>query len=221
MKTQYCAIIGDINNSRQLEKRGTVQKKFERVIEFINKEYKEEIASKFLITIGDEFQGLLHTPEKSYQLVRHFQDLMEPVTFSFGVGIGTLATPITPKAAIGMDGECFHRARAALQQAKTERKTICYNYSDMVHQKFTNAVVHLLDYQWNKFTGQQQEIVRLLRSHSQTETAEILKVTKQAISKVVNSVPATEWNTIEKLFPQYLSTVVPGSDKNRQLTKKG
>lgn len=118
MKTQYCAIIGDINKSRQLEKRGMVQKKFEKAVEFINTEYKSEIASKFLITIGDEFQGLLHTPAKGYQIMRHFREIMEPVQFSFGADIGTLATPVAPKAAIGMDGECFHRARAALQHAK-------------------------------------------------------------------------------------------------------
>lgn len=69
MKPQYCAIIGDINESRKLEKRGAVQKIFERAVEQINKTYQDEIASKFLITTGDEFQGLLQTPAKSYHLV--------------------------------------------------------------------------------------------------------------------------------------------------------
>ena len=47
-----------------------------------------------------------------------------------------------------------------------------------------------------------------MSSHSQTEAAEILKVTKQAISKVVNSVPVVEWNSVDKLLPQYFAALM-------------
>lgn len=56
----YVAIIGDIKNSRELQDRKQVQEKLEAVLNEINDTYDADIASKFLITLGDEFQGLLH-----------------------------------------------------------------------------------------------------------------------------------------------------------------
>jgi len=48
---------------------------------------------------------------------------MDPVLFSFGLGVGRLSTPLK-KTALGMDGEAFHRARAVLSQAKKARRQI-------------------------------------------------------------------------------------------------
>lgn len=192
MKPQYCAIIGDINKSRQLERRGAVQKKFEKAVALLNKEFKKEIASKFLITIGDEFQGLLHSAAKSYEIVRHFQDVMEPVAFSFGIGIGTLATPLAPKAALGMDGECFHRARAALQRAKKEKKKLCYEFDDPA-VVLVNALVSSLDKQWEILNDTQRSILRLREKNlSQFAIAKKLGITKQAVSKAIASAALKE-----------------------------
>ena len=55
----YIAIIGDIKGSKKLDNRNEVQKKLTSVLDDINKKYKDDIYSKFTITLGDEFQGLL------------------------------------------------------------------------------------------------------------------------------------------------------------------
>lgn len=63
MKHHYCVIIGDIDKSRTLQRRARIQEKFKEAVAAINKEFKNDIASKFLITLGDEFQGVLLTPQ--------------------------------------------------------------------------------------------------------------------------------------------------------------
>ena len=60
---QYIAIIGDIKNSRKIDNRKEVQTKLNGVLDEINQTYCEEIAAGFLITLGDEFQGLLLRPQ--------------------------------------------------------------------------------------------------------------------------------------------------------------
>jgi hypothetical protein len=192
MKPQYCAIIGDINKSRQLDKRGAVQKIFERAVEQINKTYKNEIASKFLITTGDEFQGLLRTPAISYHLVRNFQDLMDKVHFSFGVGVGTLATNLIPKSAIGMDGDCFYRARAALQKAKKEKRELFYDF-DHPASGLVNALVTLLDKEWDQLNDTQKKIIQLRKTGmKQPSIAKKLRITKQAVSKAIRNTTIEE-----------------------------
>jgi SatD family (SatD) len=192
MKKEYCAMIGDMNKSRQLERRGNVQKKFQKVIEQINKEYKNEIASKFLITLGDEFQGILHSPVKSYHIVRHVQDLMDKVSFSFGIGIGTLATPVFPKAAIGMDGDCFYRARAALLRAKKEKRELLYDFHDPA-SILVNAIVATLDKQWKYLNNTERSIIQLRKTGlKQLEIAQKLGITKQAVSKAIGAATIKE-----------------------------
>jgi biotin operon repressor len=211
MKPQYCAIIGDINKSRQLQKRGAVQIIFERAVEQINKTFKDEIASNFLITTGDEFQGLLFTPAISYQLVRYFQDAMNKVNFSFGIGVGTLATNLLPKSAIGMDGDCFYRARAALQKAKKEKRELFYDF-DNPASELVNALVTLLDKQWNQLNDTQKKIV-LLRKNKMTQQAiaKKLRITKQAVSKAIRATTIEEMGqsvlALNSFLKQYANIV--------------
>lgn len=186
-RQQYCAIIGDINQSRTLERRARIQDKFKEAVSVINKEFRNDIASKFLITLGDEFQGLLTTPLHNYQLICRFQELIEPVSFTFGVGIGTLATPLNTKEAIGMDGECFHRARNAIQQAKKEKKKLVYDFDDPA-VVLVNAIAASVDAYGKLLNPTQQKIVELRKKGlTQRAIAKKLRITKQAVSKAIST----------------------------------
>jgi hypothetical protein len=177
----YCAIIGDINRSRSLSGRAKVQRRFASGVETINREFKNAIASRFLVTLGDEFQGLLRTPDESYSLVRRFQEVMDPVPFTFGVGIGSLSTPLRPEA-LGMDGEAFHRAREALREAKRRRRTLHYSF-DGENEPVVNALVAVMDLAWLRLTPRQRQIVRFLKEHTQKEVARRLRISVQSISR--------------------------------------
>ena len=47
----FVAVIGDIKDSRLLENRKEVQLRLQEVLERLNENYKEEIVSRFLITL--------------------------------------------------------------------------------------------------------------------------------------------------------------------------
>ncbi len=202
----YCAIIGDINRSRSLLERAKVQRNFAAAIETINEEFKRSIASKFLVTLGDEFQGLLNTPEESYDLVRRFEDLMEPIPFAFGVGIGSLSTPLKKDSALGMDGEAFHRARQALSDAKRLKRTLCYSF-DSDKERVANALVALMDREWSRLTPRQRQINQLLKEQSPKEVARRLRISVQAISKAKRSSAVVEVEEASEVLRQLLATV--------------
>ncbi len=186
MPDRYCAIIGDIKRSRVLPRRGRVQQRFADAIATINREFKKEIASKFLLTLGDEFQGLLHSVAASYRVVRRFEELMAPVEFSFGIGVGTLSTPLKPEA-LGMDGEAFHRARSALQNAKKSRRSILYDL-DSPALGLLNALIGLMEHERRRMTKRQQQIMLLLEeTEHQATVARRLRISQPAVSKVASS----------------------------------
>lgn len=190
MKT-YCAIIGDMNRSRSLPRRGAVQQRFGHAVAKINDEFADVVASQFLITLGDEFQGLLTTPAVSYQLIRRFQDLMHPVPFAFGVGVGTLSTPLKKEAALGMDGEVFYHARQALGNAKHAKRPVVYSF-DAEGMRLVNALAALMERQWLRLTPRQKQIVQLLHGHPAKDVARKLHISPQAVSKAGASAAAKE-----------------------------
>jgi DNA-binding CsgD family transcriptional regulator len=199
----YCAIIGDINKSQALKRRANVQREFSSAVNKINHEFESAIVSKFLVTLGDEFQGLLTSAAQSYDLVRRFEDLMAPVQFAFGIGIGKLSTPIK-KEALGMDGEAFYRAREALNEAKHRKRTLYYSYGDLT-ESLVNSLIALMDVQWMRLTERQKEIAKLLKKYSQVEVARRLQITTQAVSKAKNSGAMTELDEAAKALRYFLA----------------
>lgn len=204
----YCAIIGDINRSRDLPHRARVQRAFQRAIEKINSEFRDEIASNFVLTIGDEFQGLLLSAKEGYRLVRRFAELMEPVDFAFGLGIGPLSTPLKKEAALGMDGEAFHRARAALAAAKREKRRLVLDF-DHASLPLANALLALMERDWARLTPRQKEILRLMDKYrNQSLVARKLRISQPAVSKSVSSALAGRLTEAEEALGGFLSSVI-------------
>ncbi|MDO5132045.1 MAG: SatD family protein [Eubacteriales bacterium] len=121
---RYVAVIGDMKDSRNLDDRYAAQKELKKVLEEINEKYENELAAKFLITLGDEFQGLVRSSRHVLGMIKYIQKKMYPVTFRFGVGIGTISTEINPEFAIGADGPAFYAAREMVEDLRAkERKS--------------------------------------------------------------------------------------------------
>ena len=109
----YFALIGDIIDSRHEQDRYDVQKKLQSILSSVNAEHAAHIAADFLITLGDEFQGLLFAEKGADPIfvADRIIDEMFPVRIRIAIGFGGMATQIRREAAIGADGEAFYRAR--------------------------------------------------------------------------------------------------------------
>ena len=80
---QYIAIIGDIKNSRKIDNRKEVQTKLNGVLDEINQTYCEEIAAGFLITLGDEFQGVLLNGKSVMKMIQKIEKSMYPIELRY------------------------------------------------------------------------------------------------------------------------------------------
>lgn len=77
-KRLYIAIIADIIDSRSIKKRSIVQKQLEKLLDQINTTYQHAIASRFIITLGDEFQGVLTSGSVVMRILDKIQREMYP-----------------------------------------------------------------------------------------------------------------------------------------------
>lgn len=179
------ALIADMARSRDLAPlhRPAVQKRFQNLVEFINKTYHRDILSRFVITLGDEFQGLLRSgssiPDLLWDIDARFSDRRLRV----GFGLGVLYTPLQ-KEAINIDGPALHFARAAIEMAAEKRSFggVFFGFGDM--DPILNGFARALWFHRSRLTARQIRIAGLLRHGlSQLAIARQLRISPQAVSK--------------------------------------
>ena len=128
---QYYAIIGDIKRSKKIENRCEIQEKLKKILDNVNSIYNNDISAKFLITLGDEFQGLLEITAPILEIIKYIQREIYPIKLRFGVGMGNVSTLINHEAAIGADGPAFYAAREMIEFLREQEKKLKKQAADI------------------------------------------------------------------------------------------
>lgn len=115
---EYLTMVCDIKKSRDIKNREELQYKIIDMLKEVNKEYNEFIVSSFLITLGDEWQGLLKHPSPYETIIDFFNSKLGEVQFYCGIGIGDVSIHDFELTVNQLDGPSFHKARKALSLAK-------------------------------------------------------------------------------------------------------
>lgn len=192
----FAAVIGDIKDSRHLENRKEVQVHLQEILDRLNEKYKDHIVSKFLITLGDEFQGLLCGGEHILDMVNEIRMEMYPVRLRFGIGFGQITTDIKSEMALGADGPGYYRAREAVELLKEREKKnrpvlaeICLRLDEKDQEKevLLNTVFDLMYVVESGWTERQRETIwdMLLYGDGQQNTARRLSISQPTVQKAL------------------------------------
>jgi hypothetical protein len=188
------ALIGDIKESKKLSNRNEVQKNLNIVLEEINKKYKNDISSKFIITLGDEFQGLLCNGANTMEIISEIERKMHPVKIRFGVGIGEITTDINKELSIGADGPGYYMARTAIEYLKDNEKRKQAKSTDIRFEingdnrsstTMINTILSLITVIKESWSDRQREIIWDMLEHqdSQLEVAKRLAIKQPTVQK--------------------------------------
>lgn len=190
----YIAIIGDMKESQKINNRSEVQNRLKKVLEDINTKYSSDVSSKFIITLGDEFQGLLCNGKNTMNIVNEIERKMFPIKMRFGIGIGKITTDINKEMALGADGPGYYKARNAIEYLKENEKKkqaipadIRFEV-DSENQATTimlNTILALMTAIKESWTDRQREIVWNILEHqdNQIDVAKRLNIKQPAVQK--------------------------------------
>ncbi len=159
------AVIADMVGSRTLDAnvRQETQRTLKQILDGWNRNYRKFLLSKFTITTGDEFQGLLQNPCCLLAMIRALESDMPDIQFRFGIGFGELFTDLA-QTAVGMDGPVWHNARAAIVQAKTEDQ-LGGVFAGFGNDTLSlNSLARFLHHHFRSMTKQQRQIAERLRT---------------------------------------------------------
>lgn len=125
---EYLTMICDIKNSKSLHNREAVQYQLIETIKEANERFSGMIASPFLITLGDEWQGLLNYPSDYQAILDFFHHKMENVDFYAGIGVGEVTIHNFELTVNQLDGPSFYKARESIKIAKQKNYHLVFIY---------------------------------------------------------------------------------------------
>ena len=82
MDTTYVALIGDLAGSRALTDRAGAQQRVEAALAAANERWADELAANFVVTLGDEYQGMLKRPDHAFEVIATLEGLLLGFSFS-------------------------------------------------------------------------------------------------------------------------------------------
>lgn len=191
----YCAIIGDMVNSRNIENRSEIQKKMKEILDNVNVRFSSSLASKFTITLGDEFQGLLTSVTDLITIIDYMKFEFYPIKLRFGIGFGEMFTEVFEDIAIGSDGPAYYAAREAVDSIKKSRsryeqpdqdiKFECINNSIKHEFKLLNTSLSMCSYIERRWTDKQRAVIKLMLfgEKTQREIAYAMEVSQSSIQR--------------------------------------
>ena len=109
------AVIGDIIKSKSISNREKTQQELRAILGQVSQRHAALLASKFTITLGDEFQGVFKDSNGLLRILDEITFSLRPVNLRFGIGIGRLTTGLDPDTSIGADGPAYWKAREAIE----------------------------------------------------------------------------------------------------------
>src|SRR5947208_16217142 len=127
MSKSYVAFIADAIASRDLPPatRARLQADARAAVKDLNQRYRRVLAARFAVTLRDELQCLLPTPQPVWDLSHDVRARLPTVDWVVACGRGPITTPLAPTAP-EMDGPCFHEARPAMDRAKRQRQVFAF-----------------------------------------------------------------------------------------------
>ena len=194
----YLALIADVIDSKTVQERLDLQKQVEKTLQKMNELFGDYLASRFTLTLGDEFQALLKVDAPVFQIIDTLRSELTPTQLRFGIGLGEIVTAIDPLQSVGADGPAYWNARAAINfvhQKNDYGNTQIYFSSGKENQDFfVNALISSGEAIRSGWRDSQEEILlNLLKrsvyseSFSQQDLAQSLAINPSALSKRLKS----------------------------------
>jgi len=180
---RYLVLIGDMEESRHIKDRNQAQNHFKAACKKINSRRKHYgVVSPFMVTLGDEFQGVLIDPLRLWEVIAHLElEMFRVCQFRFSIGLGNISTQLNSRSSLGMDGPAFYLAREGIESLR--KRDGLYGVTGLGLEQ--GLVQYALDLwsaarrKWNY--NRMATFCRLLEGVSISKIASELGVTEQAV----------------------------------------
>ena len=207
MQQTYAVIIADIKGSKKMQEmeRYEWQLFLKSAIVQVNENWQNSIEAAFMITKGDEFQGVIHDIPNVHSIIVEIERLLYPLVLHFGIGLGRIQK-MGANIPIEMDGPAFHRANSALNHAKKRKNRVEIISGDEQLDLYINTVytlMYAIKGHWSKVTYERYLKYKELGTYD--KVADIEGVSTQAVWDSLRNANAVDVIQAEETIVRFLA----------------
>jgi len=208
-KPEMIAVIGDLYESRKIQKRQLFGQSLKMALIKINKEYATHIFAPLLTVRGiDEISGVLNRPDFSFEICARVNEEIYPAKIRWGIGTGSIDVNKQTKDAGAIDGPAFHNAAAAMKRARKEGLVYAFYMPQTadVSVALIESSAQLYSEIIMTWTEKSAEVARAMRkTQTQSAAAEMLNLSPQRISQIMKRGSLKVLTDFEHTMSWYLS----------------
>jgi hypothetical protein len=195
MPGKYYVLIMDVIDSSRFPDRNVLTGKLESAILKANSRFPGDCLAPFEITKGDEVAAVLTLIGRAYEMIKVFRDILSPVDIRSVIVYDELKAGLETRRSTVIDGPAFYRGNQMMMGLKKTQRTFTMDTRQEKLDKFVEASMNLLLWQWNNFSDLQQRIIRLYQKEkNQEKVAKMINRTQQQVNKTLNS---CKWEIID------------------------
>jgi len=181
MSSRFAVVTLDLIGSRDID---TLSTKIKNLLHEINRRYHAQLIAPFVVTLGDEFQGVLRSTSEVFHI---FIDVQSVFEIYAGVGTGKIDRSQDTYSP-SMTGEAFVRSREAIHSAKDRRRTFVVSTGEVELDLVVNTLAYAAQFIRSEQTARQKSVIDSLLLDSNLKKSRLatkLKVSPQAISRIL------------------------------------
>lgn len=201
----YSILMADIINNRR-EESNKLMFDLRKLVFIINKKWKKQVLSPLTITLGDEFQGVIHNLENAYKIIFDIEELIIThnlkLKLRYVLNYGKIDTPINNRIAYEMLGDGLIVAREKLNSLKKNTNRFHVIIApDIKKQQLINDLFKLYENYIDNWKKNEYHIVReFLSGKDYQEIAGILDVNISTAWRRKKSLNIEEYNICKNLI---------------------
>ena len=215
MVNYYIVVIGSIRLSEKNAAPVSAKAQLLDILHDINNKYAEHVSAKFIITIENEFQGLMNNPKHIMDVIYEINTSLHPIAVRYGVGVGEISTDMNPDMAICADWPAFYSARKALEDVKQTEHRSRTAHTDMkielsngnpMKTNVINSALSLMFEQSKQWTDKQRKTIDIFKKsgEKQSTCAKKLNVNQSVISRQLSSANYYAYRDLSRSIVDFL-----------------
>ncbi len=208
MIDMVAVMIADIKGSKKMKERERYEWQLflKSAIVQVNENHEQAIEAPFMITKGDEFQGVIGDVPQVHSIMIEFERLLHPLALRYGIGLGRIHR-MGANIPIEMDGPAFHRANAALNYAKKNRLGVHFRSGDQQLDLYINTVYTLMNAIKNRWSDINfKRYWRYKELGTYDKVADLEGVSPQAVWDSLRNASAMDVMQAEDTVMRFLAT---------------
>jgi len=205
----YAVITADLVGSRRI---ADFRKKRDAILRTVSAAHSERglILTPYTITVWDEFQAIMASPEVFPQAALDLRRQFYPLILRIAIGVGTVTEPRKFPINQFAGGEAFERARSAMERLKREKRSrsaalTAVESGDRMLDLAANAIYQLQDALAADLSPAQWKTVRWVAGMgSQELAAKKLKVNISTVSRTLRRAHYWEIEETSQALEEFL-----------------